>query len=43
MFPNWVPMDKDTLSPELLVYLFIHVRVCLPVPKKELSYIWGNT
>ena len=24
MFPNRVPMDRDTLSPEPLVYLFIH-------------------
>jgi hypothetical protein len=24
MFPNRVPMDRNTLSPEALVYLFIH-------------------
>jgi hypothetical protein len=40
MFPNRVPMDRDTPSPEPLVYLFIHsfihsfIRVCLPEPPK---------
>ena len=33
MFPNRVPTDRDTLSPEPLVYLFIHsffsfIHVC---------------
>ena len=31
MFPNRVPMDRDTPSPEPVVYLFIHsfIHVCL--------------
>ena len=39
MFPNSVPMDMDTLSPEPLVYLFIHsfIHVRLPQsPKRSL-------
>jgi len=31
MFPTRVPMDRDSVSPEPLVYLFIHsfIHVCL--------------
>jgi len=36
-------MDRDTLSPEPLVCLFIHSCMSARVPKKELSYIWGKT
>jgi len=47
MFPNKVPMDRDTPSPEPLVCLFIHSFIYLFMysyvcqsPKKEPSYIW---
>jgi len=43
MFPNRIPMDKDTPSPEPLVCLFIHSCMSARVPKKEPSYIWGKT
>ena len=40
MFPNRVPMDSDTTSPEPLVYFsFIHSCMSAGVPKKEPSYI----
>jgi hypothetical protein len=44
MFPNRVPMDRDTLSPELLVYLFIHsfMYVCLPEPPKTTLPTYGE-
>jgi hypothetical protein len=45
VFPNRVPKDRDTPSPEPLVYLFIHsfIHVCLlDFPEKEPSYIWGK-
>ena len=37
MFPNWVTMDRDTPSPEPLVYLFIYsfIHVCLPESPKR--------
>ena len=47
MFPNRIPMDRDTLSPEPLLYSFIHSFIhscnCAAVPKKEPSYIWEKT
>ena len=43
MFPNRVPMDRDTPSPEPLVYVFNHSCMSAGVPKKEPSYIWGKT
>ena len=39
MLPNRVPMDRDTPSPEPLVYLFIHSCMSVGVPNKEPSYI----
>ena len=42
-FPNRVPMDRDTLSPEPLVCLFIHSCMSAGVPKKEPTCIWGKT
>jgi len=42
MFPNRVPMDRDTLSPGPLVHSFIHSCMYARVPKKELSNIWGG-
>ena len=44
MFPNRVPTDRDTLSPQPTgqgrrFYLFIHSRMSAGVPKKEPSYI----
>jgi len=43
MFPNRVPTDRDTPSPEPLVYIFIHsfIHSCMSagVPEKEPSYI----
>jgi hypothetical protein len=35
MFPNRVPMDRDTLSPEPLVYLFIHSCMWAGIPKRS--------
>jgi len=47
MFPDRIPMSRDTPSPEPLVYLFIHsfIHSCMSsgVPKKDPSYIWGKT
>jgi hypothetical protein len=40
MFPNRVPMDRDTLSPEPLVYLFI--LVCLPESPKRSPPTYGE-
>ena len=40
MYPNRVPMEKDTSSPEPLVSLFIYV--CQSPPKKEPSYKMGK-
>jgi len=42
MFPHRVPMDRDTLSPEPLVYLFIHSCMSAGVPKKQPCYIWAE-
>jgi hypothetical protein len=42
MFLNRVTMDRDTPSPEPLVYLFIHSCMSAGVPKKEPSYLWGK-
>ena len=40
MFPNRVPMDSDTTSPEPLVYFsFIHSCTTADVPNKQPSYI----
>jgi len=43
MFPDRVPMDRNTPSPEPQVYSFIHLCMSAGVPKKEPSYIWGKT
>jgi hypothetical protein len=44
MFPNRVPMDRDTPSPEPLVYLFIHsfMYVCRSPQKGDLLYMGKN-
>jgi len=44
MFPNRVPMDKDTPSPKPLVYLFIHsfIHVCLLESPKRNSPAHGE-
>ena len=44
MFPNKVLMDRNTLSPEPLVYLFIHsfVHVCLPESPKRSPPAYGE-
>ena len=41
MFPNRVAMDRDTLSPEPLVYSFIHsfIHVCQS-PKRSPPAYW---
>ena len=41
MFPNMFPVEKDTPSPEPMVYLFVHV--CQIPQKKEPSYKMGKT
>ena len=40
MFLNRVPMDRDTLSPEPLVYSLIHV--CLPESPKRSPLTYGE-
>ena len=40
MLPNRVPMDRDTLSPEPLVYSFIHV--CMPESPKRSPPTYGE-
>ena len=41
MFPNRVPMDRDTPSPShWSIYSLIHSCMSPGVPKKESSYIW---
>jgi hypothetical protein len=48
MVPNRVPMDRDTLSPEPLVYLFIYsfthlfMYVCWSPPKGALLHVGKN-
>jgi hypothetical protein len=42
MFPNMVPMGRDTPSPEPLVHSLIHSCMSAGVPKKEPSYIRGK-
>ena len=44
MFPNRVPMDRDTPSPEPLVYLLIHsfIHVCLPESPKWSPHTYGE-
>jgi len=41
MFPSRVPIERDTPSPEPLVYLLIYV--CHSPPKQEPSYKIGKT
>jgi hypothetical protein len=43
MFPNRVPMDRDTPTPEPLVCLFPHACSSAGIPKKEPSCISGKT
>jgi hypothetical protein len=44
MFPNRVPMDRDTPSPEPLVWLFIHsfIHVCLLESPKRSPPAYGE-
>ena len=44
VFPNRVPMDRDTPSPEPLVYVFIHSvsYVCLPDSPKRSPLTYGE-
>jgi len=44
MFPNRVPMDRDTPSPEPLVCSFIHafIHVCLPESPKRSPPTYGE-
>jgi hypothetical protein len=44
MFPNRVPMDRDTLSPEPVVYSFIHSfnHACLPKSPKRSPPTYGT-
>ena len=44
MYPNRIPMDRDTLSPESLVCLFIHsfIHVCLPESSKRSPPAYGK-
>ena len=44
MFPKRIPMDRDTLSPEPLVCLFIHsfIHVCLPESSKRSPPAYGE-
>jgi len=44
MFPNRVPMDRNTPSPEPLVYLFIHsfMYVCWSPQKEALLHMEKN-
>jgi hypothetical protein len=44
MFPNRVPMDRNTPSPEPMTYLFIHssIHVCLPESPKRSPPAYGE-
>ena len=44
MFPNRVPMDRDTPPPEPLVYLFIHsfIHACLAESPKRRPLTYGE-
>ena len=44
MFPNRVPMDRDTPSPKSLVYLFIHsfIYVCWSPQKGAFLHMGKN-